>query len=110
MARFNVGYDADGMVKHVGLMPGGVVLTIDGRALWTVLDQPDPNPILLALDPQPVEYVGFWFFLALGVTTTGYHDDDSAKRAVTVFPRGSADALLARADRADTTKYRSAAS
>lgn len=82
-------------------------MSILGQPLWTDEAQPDPNPVLLALDPEPLEFVGFWFFLALGVTTTGYHDDDPSQRAVTVFVRGGKSAeLLADAPTADTSRYR----
>lgn len=85
----------------------GAGLSILGRPIWTAKKQPDPNPVLLALDPGPVEFVGFWFFLALGVTSTGYHDDDPGQRAVTVCPRGKNAELLAQATPADTSRYRS---
>ena len=104
--RCNVGYDTAGMVNHIGFSPGGVDLAIDGRPIWSTEGQPDPNPILLALDPEPLEFVGFWIFLAVGVTTTGYHDDDPGQRAVTVFPQGSKANLLAEATPADTSRYR----
>ena len=106
-ARFNIGYDLTGCADHVGLCPGAVGLAIQGQVIWTPQLQPDPNPIFLAIDPHPVEFVGFWTFLQLGVTTTGYHDDDPGQRAVTVFPHGSKDKLLTEATPADTSKYRS---
>jgi hypothetical protein len=104
-ARHNVGYTNDGLVNHLGFSPGGAELSILGRPIWTVSSQPDPNPILLAFDPAPLELVGFWFYLAIGVTSTGYHDDDPAQRAVTVFPRGSKAELLGEATPADTSRY-----
>lgn len=106
-ARYNVGYTNAGMVNHLGFSPGGAALSILGQTLWTADDHPDPNPVLLTLDPAPLECVGFWFFLAIGVTSTGYHDDDPSQRAVTVFVRGSMPAeLLAEAQPADTRRYR----
>lgn len=102
---FNVGFDTTGRVNHIGFTPGGVELAIEGRALWTPAEQPDPNPVLLSLDPEPVEAVGFWFFLRLGVTSTGFHDDDSSDRAVTVFVRGGRNEVLADAQPADTSRY-----
>jgi hypothetical protein len=101
--HFNVGYDNAGMVKHVGFAPAGVELLIQGQVIWTLTDQPDPNPILLALDPDPVESVGFWVFLRIGVTSTGYHDNDRSQRAVTVFPR---DTWSVATRPADTSRYR----
>jgi hypothetical protein len=104
-ARYNVGYDNAGAVNHVGVCPGGAALGIRGRPLWTLEEQPDPNPALLALDPEPVEWVGIWYFLRLGVATTGYHDDDPCQRAVTVFPSGAKAEILPNATPADTRRY-----
>lgn len=104
--RYNVGYTNSGEVNHLGFSPGGIELAISGRPVWTAEEQPDPNPILLAFDPEPLQFVGFWFFLAIGVTSTGYHDDDPGQRAVTVFPRGSKAELMAQATPADTSRYR----
>jgi hypothetical protein len=106
-ARYNVGYTSAGVVDHLGFSPGGAELFFQGRPLWTAEAQPDPNPLLLELDPEPVEFVGFWFFLAIGVTSTGYHDDDPAQRAIAVFPRSKKAQLLAQATAADTSRYRS---
>lgn len=106
-ARYNIGYNNSGMVDHLGFSPGGAELAVLGRPIWTNECQPDPNPVLLALDPAPLEFVGFWFFLDIGVTTTGYHDDDPSQRAVTVFMRnGKSAELLAEAKPADTGRYR----
>jgi hypothetical protein len=105
-SRYNVGYDNTGVVNHIGFSPGAIELTIQGQPIWTPDEQPDPNPVLLALDPDPMEFVGFWFFVVIGVTTTGYHDDDRSQRAVTVFTRGSKAELLERATAADTSRYR----
>jgi hypothetical protein len=78
---------------------------INGQLIWSGESQQDPNPIFLALDPEPVEFVGFWNFLRIGVTTTGYHDDDESQRAITVFPHAHVDYLLATAKPADTRRY-----
>jgi len=104
-ARYNVGYDNSGVVNHVGFLPGGAELSIQGIPLWTMEDQPDPNATLLALDPKPMECVGIWYFLELGVASTGYHDDDLYERAVTAFPRGTRAQMLPGAMPADTSKY-----
>jgi len=107
LARYNVGYTNAGVVNHLGFSPGGAELSILGQSIWTAEGQPDPNPVLLTLDPAPVEIVGFWFFLGIGATSTGYHDDDPGQRAVTVFPRDTNAKLLAEAQPADTSRYRS---
>jgi hypothetical protein len=103
--RFNIGYTNSGNVNHLGFSPGGAELTIRGQLIWTREKQTDPNPTLLTLDPAPVEVVGFWFFLTIGVTTTGYHDDDPSQHAVTVFPLDSKQEFVATAKLADITKY-----
>ncbi|MHC5538259.1 hypothetical protein ACYOEI_08525 [Singulisphaera rosea] len=105
-ARIIMCYMNDLFVNHVGFAPGGAEISIHNRPIWTINSHPDPNLILLALDPNPVEFVGLWFFLALGVTSTGYHEDDPSQCAVTVFPRDEHDELLEDAKPADTRKYR----
>lgn len=104
--RYNVGYDNDWMVNHIGFVPGSVELTIQGQPIWALGDHPDPNPVFLALDSEPLEHVGFWIFLRIGVTTTGYHDGDENQLAVTVFPRDTWANRLTAAKPADTSKYR----
>jgi hypothetical protein len=105
-SKFNIGYDNDGLVEHLGFIPGSVELTIDSRTIWKPGEHVDPNILLLKLDPEPLEYVGFWFFVRLGVATAGFHDDDAAESAVAVFPRGTKDDLLAEAKPAVTEIYR----
>ena len=48
---------------------------------------------LAELDGNPLEYLGFIVLLNLGITMTGFHDDDPSDRAVTVFARGRWDDL-----------------
>jgi hypothetical protein len=104
--RYNVGYDNAGEVTHIGFCPGAIELSIQGQEIWTRQEQPDPNPCLLAQDSEPLEVVGFWVFLLVGVTSAGYHDGDDSQRAVTVFPQGAMSELLADAKPAITRKYR----
>src|SRR6516164_11190212 len=56
-SRIHVGYDNDGIVKHVGFCPGGCELLLRGALLWSIDEQPDPNERLLQIDPSPVESV-----------------------------------------------------
>jgi len=49
---------------------------------------------LASLDGNPYENVGFIVLLKLGITLTGFHDDDINQRAVTVFTRGRWDDLM----------------
>jgi hypothetical protein len=104
--RVNVGYDNAGTVNHVVFCPGGCVLTLAGARLWTPDEQPDPNPLLLRLDPAPVESVGFLIYPALGISTTGYRDGDDAQRALTASPAGKWDRVLKDAGRPHLGKYR----
>jgi len=103
--KFNVGYTNAGIVNHLGFSPGGAELAIIGQPIWAKGEYPDPNPTLLALDPSPFEVVGFWLFLTIGITTTGYHDDESSQQAVTVFPLDSQVELVATAKLADISRY-----
>jgi hypothetical protein len=105
-SRMNVGYDNSGIVKHIGFGPGGVSLRILGSELWTDANQPDPNPTLLKLDPDPLERVGFLVFTRIGITTTGYHDGDDSQRAITVYPRGTYDDFLKKATSPDLSQYK----
>jgi hypothetical protein len=104
-SRINVGYDNDGLVKHIGFCPGGCELSLRGRRLWSMTEQPDPNPELLRLDPRPVESVGILVFAALGVSTSGYHDDDEEQLSVTASPAGTWDDVAKKAERPDLGKY-----
>jgi hypothetical protein len=48
---------------------------------------------LLRQDSKPYEYFGFVILLDLGITLTGFHDDDPTQRAHTAFARGRWDIL-----------------
>jgi hypothetical protein len=103
---FNVGYDLQNRVKHLGFTPGSLDLAIGGQTIWNRQRQSDPNSVLLELDPLPVEFVGFWIYLQLGVTTTGYHNDDPSQHAVAVFPQGGMDRFLEKTRAANTERYK----
>jgi hypothetical protein len=105
---YNIGYDNEWQTNHVGFIPGKIELSIEGRTIWSPDKQPDPNPILLALDPSPVTTVGFWIYLQLGVTTAGYHDDNESQLAIAAFPLSQAEWFMKRATPADTSRYRPA--
>jgi hypothetical protein len=106
-SRINVGYGNGGTVMHVGFGPGGYALSLSGRQLWSIAEQPDPNPLLLQLDPTPLESVGILIFSALGVSTSGYHDDDEAQLSVTASPAGTWDDVLKKARPPNLERYRS---
>lgn len=106
LLNINIGYDKSGLVNQFGLRPGDYSLSLDGRVVWSPDNCPDPNPILLALDPEPLERVGFLVFTKLGVATTGYHDDDPGQRAISVYPEGAWDKLILKAKKPNLDKYR----
>ena len=105
-SRINVGYDNAGTVKHVGFSPAGCELSVSGALLWSLDEQPDPNPHLLRRDPSPVESVGILIYLALGISTSGYHNGDEAQLALTASPIGTWDDVLQDAERPDLSKYK----
>jgi len=106
LSNINVGYNEEGKVCEVGLRPGDFELRFNGRLIWSPDRHPDPNPIFLVLDPEPLERVGFLVFTKLGVATVGYHDDDPAQFAVSIYQEGAWDELLVKARRPDLDKYK----
>jgi hypothetical protein len=92
-------------VVELGFGPGGFWLHFSGHELWTPQQQPDPLPFLLRLDSHPLEIHGFLVFRELGVTVTGYHDDDESQRAITCFVRGRWDAMLPCGKQPDLSRY-----
>ena len=104
--RLGVGYNKQDAVIHVGFRPGGCDLSFQGKPLWSPTHQPDPNGELLRHDPTPLEMLGSLVFLALGVSTSGYHNDDPDNVAFTGEPQGVWDALQAVSAPPDLSKYR----
>jgi len=104
--EINVGYDDFGGVNHVGFSPGEFELRCDGEIIWTPESHPDPNYKLLEFDGEPLERLGFLVYTKIGVTTTGYHDDDPAQFAITAFPKGAWDELLEKSQRPNLERYR----
>jgi len=104
-SRVNVGYGTDQAVKHVGFSPGGYELSLRGVPLWSLAEQPDPNPALLRFDPAPVETVGILVYPALGVSTSGYHDGDEAQLSLTASPAGTWDDVAREGRRPDLSRY-----
>ena len=84
----NIGFAINGGVMHVGFLPGCIVEVrgIDPFA-------PSSFERLLDIDGEPMEVVGIIVLLNLGITLTGFHDDDEAQKAVTAFARGEFDEL-----------------
>ncbi len=46
---------------------------------------------IMTADPNPMHYLGFIVFLKVGITLTGFHDEDISQRALTLFERGAWD-------------------
>jgi hypothetical protein len=87
----NVRYAERGEVVEVSLLPS-VCLLFHGTDLFKEVD---PIGVLRHADPNPYEWVGFAVFLSLGVAVSGYHDNDSSQRAITVSKLGRWDTYKA---------------
>lgn len=79
----------DEKVVEVGLVPPAVV-RLDGIEIFR---SPSAFEQLIARDGAPYEFYGFIVLLNLGITLTGFHDDDESQIAVTAFERGRWDEL-----------------
>jgi hypothetical protein len=89
-ADFSVTFSGgDGRVVEVGMTPQADV-HLDGVDIFK---SPDSFEILVRKDGAPFESLGFIILLNLGITLTGFHDDDPAQKAVTAFKRGRWDHL-----------------
>jgi hypothetical protein len=89
-------------VQNGGAVEAGFVPRTRDRIIYDGVDlcsAPDVVRFLLERDPEPFEYFGFLVFAAIGLTATGFHDDDESQRAITVFKRGRWDWALATAER-----------
>jgi hypothetical protein len=79
---------------------GGTLVEIgfsnSARVLFRGIDvfaDPEAFPKLVGHDSNPYEYFGFIILLDLGITLTGFHDNDESQRALTAFVRGRWDHL-----------------
>jgi hypothetical protein len=75
---------ADGKVVEVSFLPG-VDLVFEGRNMFK---EPDLVGYLRQFDQEVYEYMGFLIFLDLGITVTGFHDNDDAQKAIVAFRKG----------------------
>lgn len=101
----NVSYNSQGIVNHIGFCPGGFELRLSSELIWSADESADPNPTLLKFDPDPKERLGFLVYNRIGVTTTGYHDEDDSQRSLTVYPRGDWDEQLKEATTPNLSRY-----
>lgn len=80
-----VGYDKDTLsANYFGFTPGGSV-AYKGVSLF---NNPNALRFMLEEDGEPIEFVGFILLLKLGVSLSGFHDNDQSQLAVNMFERG----------------------
>jgi len=53
-----------------------------------IFNNPDAFQFLISEDGQPLEFVGFILLLNLGISLSGFHDNDEAQLAVNIFEKG----------------------
>lgn len=88
--EMTVRYDADSeTVAEVAFGPESIV-TIEGVA---IMQARDPVGEIVGRSENVVECLGFLVSLDLGVTLTGYYDNDVEQRALTVFAPGRWDSM-----------------
>lgn len=75
---------AEGALVEIGFLKSAAVL-FEGS---DVFRDSDCFARIVARDRDVFEFYGFLVFLGLGITLTGFHDNDEAQRALTVFQRG----------------------
>lgn len=93
-AYMKVGYSkSDDLVSYIGF----------GRQMEEIyfgdlnLFRTDPIGVLRilgSLDPDPKHYLGLVVFLGLGITLTGFQDQDESQKAVALFEAGYWDTRL----------------
>jgi hypothetical protein len=75
---------AEGALVEIGFLKSATVL-FEGI---DVFRDPDCFARIVARDRDVFEFYGFLVFFGLGITLTGFHDNDEAQKALTVFQRG----------------------
>lgn len=76
-------YDGEARVVEFAFVPGCRVI-LEGVSIFECAD---PLEHLVQLDPEPFTSFGFVVFLKIGVTLTGFHDQDTSQRALCLFTR-----------------------
>jgi len=85
---FNVRLSAKGKtVVHIGFGKGADVLF---RGINVFRDK-DAFGKIVSMDSSPWETYGFIVLLDLGITLTGFHDNDPSQLAITCFEKGGWD-------------------
>jgi hypothetical protein len=90
-AGFSVRYDDDWLLDHITFLDGPIALSINGQQVWSTDDHPDPNPLLLALDPAPVRRGSILIYLPLGICTSGYRHGNRGNGVINVGIRSWAE-------------------
>lgn len=88
----NVGYSLGAMpaVNHVG--GGRSLVQVEIATVKLFVEEPIAAiKRLFLLDASASTYLGFLVFLELGISLTGFHDDDENQKAFIAFARGSWD-------------------
>ncbi|NHZ93646.1 hypothetical protein F2P45_32300 [Massilia sp. CCM 8733] len=95
--RLTYGKLDNGLVE-LGFSSELTELTFQGHPLFL---EPSKKifKVMIELDGAPYELLGFIILLNLGITMTGFHDDDEEDKAVTVFARGRWDEKLKKMNR-----------
>jgi hypothetical protein len=81
-----------GSLVEIGLLPEAHVFFED----LDLFRQRDAWRDLVLRDSSPYEYCGFIILLELGLTLTGFHDNNREQMAVTAFTKGRWEHLVAR--------------
>ena len=82
----------DRRLVELGFSPPIAGLEFDGVRLFTSPSH-DALREILRRDPAPLADVGFVVFFDLGLSLTGFDDDDEDDKAVTVFDKGRWDEI-----------------
>jgi hypothetical protein len=107
-AFMNVGYTSTlpNLVNHMGFGRQMLGLRMEGIEFF----QDNPLYVLRELmqkDKECYLYLGFVVFLNLGITLTGFHDNDLSQKAVALFKQGSWDMRIPKMQRFDLTMVES---
>ena len=85
IARFSKEEDA---LVELSFIPKTSKLLFNKKDLFDVEHNGNPIKILHKVDPNIFETCGYLIFLNLGISVTGYHDDDEEQRSISVFKKG----------------------
>lgn len=85
----------DKRLVELGFSPPIARLEFDGVPLFAARSD-DALGRVIQHDPSPLTIHGFVVFFGLGLTMTGFHDDDETQKAVTVFAKGRWDRVKPR--------------